>query len=206
MQPRPAVEASDEELVRRIQRGERARFATLFERHYGRLARFVRHLGVPGQDLEDVLAEVFIRALAHIQAFRVDGGTRYVSYLYTIARHLVTDRARQESRAPRVEPLSEPECEPDPAGDLSPVDVILHRERVALIRSALERLRPSDREIILLSYDDELSCREIMHILGKPSISAVTTHLYKAMQKLRAAVRARDPDESPASPCEVSYE
>ena len=54
----------------------------------------------------------------------------------------------------------------------------------------MEQLSSSDREIIILSYDRELSCREIMAIMGKPSVTSVTTHLYKAMKRLRGLVAA----------------
>ena len=53
---------------------------------------------------------------------------------------------------------------------------------------SLAQLNASDREILTLAYDRELSCREIQAITGKPSISAVTTHVYKAMRKLRSHV------------------
>jgi len=44
--------------------------------------------------------------------------------------------------------------------------------------------------IIMLSYERDLSCKEIMEVMQKPSVTAVTTHLYKAMKKLRALVLA----------------
>jgi len=53
---------------------------------------------------------------------------------------------------------------------------------------ALEPLSPTDREILVLAYDRELNSREIMQITGKPSVTAVTTHVYKAMKKLREHV------------------
>jgi DNA-directed RNA polymerase specialized sigma24 family protein len=56
-------------------------------------------------------------------------------------------------------------------------------------------LAPSDREIIALSYERDLSCKEIMEVMQKPSVTAVTTHLYKAMKKLRALVLADEAGE-----------
>ncbi|HEU4754501.1 MAG TPA: sigma-70 family RNA polymerase sigma factor [Armatimonadota bacterium] len=178
---------SDEEIVRRVQRGEGKLFAVIFERHYARLERFCRHLGVPEADLEDVLGEAFVRAFSRVHSFDPDNGTRYVSYLYAIARNLATDRMRQRGRMPEMLLLDEAWSEPDVDGE-SPVERVLHQEEIGRIRAALGRLSPSDREIITLSYDRELSCREIMEIMGKPSITSVTTHLYKAMKRLRELV------------------
>jgi RNA polymerase sigma factor (sigma-70 family) len=116
---------------------------------------------------------------------------RYVSYLYAIARNLVTDRLRERGRMPEIILLEDAWQEPDRDAE-APVEAVLRRADVDRIRAALPRLSPSDREIITLSYDRELSCREIMEIMGKPSITSVTTHLYKAMKRLREIVLASE--------------
>jgi RNA polymerase sigma-70 factor, ECF subfamily len=182
----------DEEIIRRVQRGEATLFGLIFERYYGRLERFVRHLGVPESELEDVLSEAFTRAFTRVRSFDPDSGTRYVSYLYAIARNLVTDRHRERGRMPELVLLEDAWQEPDREAE-APVDTVLRRAEVERIREALGRLGPTDREIITLSYDRELSCREIMEIMGKPSVTSVTTHLYKAMKRLRELVLAGEP-------------
>jgi RNA polymerase sigma-70 factor, ECF subfamily len=182
----------DEEVIRRVQHGESALFTLIFDRHYERLARFVRHLGVPETEREDVLAEAFSRAYARVASFDPDSGSRYISYLYSIARNLVTDRLRERSRTPEIKLLEDFWQEPDPNVP-EPLERVLRQEEIAHIREAMQRLSPSDREIITLSYDRELSCREIMEIMGKPSITSVTTHLYKAMKRLRELVLATPP-------------
>jgi RNA polymerase sigma-70 factor (ECF subfamily) len=180
---------TDEEVIRRVQAGERELFELLFARHYARIERYMRHLGVPPGEVEDLVAETFARAFARSERFDPTSGTRYLSYLYAIARNLATDRLRQQQRSGPVTPLEDLDAlGPGPASPDDPVVEILRREQVAQIRAALTQLGPGDREIIFLSYDREMSCREIMTVMGKPSISAVTTHLYKAMKKLRELV------------------
>lgn len=180
--------ASDEEIIRRVQQGEAKLFSVIFERYYHRLERFIRQLGLPEADLEDALAETFSRAFTRVQSFNPDAGARYVSYLYAIARNLTTDRLRERGRTPEMSLLEEAWQEPDPKAAL-PADAVVRADEVRRIREAIQRLNPSDREIITLSYDRELSCREIMVVMGKPSITSVTTHLYKAMKRLRELVR-----------------
>jgi RNA polymerase sigma factor (sigma-70 family) len=142
--------------------------------------------------MEDVLAETFSRAFARVRSFNPDSGTRYVSYLYAIARNLATDRLRERGRMPELTLLEDAGQEPDPHIE-APLDLVLRQEEVGRIREALAQLSASDREIITLSYDRELTCREIMQVMGKPSITAVTTHLYKAMKRLRHLVLDREP-------------
>jgi RNA polymerase sigma-70 factor, ECF subfamily len=182
----------DEEIVRRVQRGEAKLFSVIFERHYGRMARFVRHLGVPEHDLEDLLAETFTRAFSRVDSFNPDSGARYLSYLFAIARNLVTDRLRERGRKPETTLLEEALREPDLERE-TPLEAVLRGDDLRRIREALARLSRSDREIITLSYDRELTCREIMEIMGKPSVTSVTTHLYKAMKRLRELVLAGEP-------------
>jgi len=182
---------SDEEIVRRVQDGEAGLFSLIFDRHYARLERFVRHLGVPLHELDDVLAETFVRAFSRIRSYNPDSGTRYGSYLYTIARNLVTDRLRERGRTPEMALLEDAWQEPDGLAE-APEERALRQEDLSRIRHAMERLSASDREIITLSYDRELSCREIMTVMGKPSVTAVTTHLYKAMKRLRELVLATE--------------
>jgi RNA polymerase sigma-70 factor (ECF subfamily) len=189
MRPAGWEAVPDEEIIRHVQRGEAQLFGVIFERHYARLERFVRGLGVPDADLEDVLGDTFARAFARVDSFRPETGARYVSYLYAIARNLVTDRRRSRGRMPETTLLEEAYQEPDPAAP-QPAATALHRDDVERIRRALALLRPSDREIITLSYDRELSCREIMFVMGKPSVTSVTTHLYKAIRRLRDLVHA----------------
>jgi len=185
---------TDEEVIRRVQDGDRALFDLIFERHYARIDRYARHLGVPPGEVEDLVAETFARAFARADRFDPSSGTRYRSYLYAIARNLATDRLRERRQSGPVARLEDPdaaEVTSDAPDD--PVAEVLRREQVVQIRDALARLGPGDREIIYLSYDREMSCREIMEVMGKPSITAVTTHLYKAIRKLRALVLAGDP-------------
>jgi RNA polymerase sigma-70 factor, ECF subfamily len=181
---------TDEEVVARVQAGEVELFEIIFDRHYARIERYVRGLGTPDAELEDVVADAFTRAFARIRSFDSASGTRYVSYLYAIARNLATDRLRERLRAPEVTFLEDVRATetPDERVEGSPLATLLQHEQLDRIRTALAMLSPSDQEIIALSYERELSCKEIMEVMQKPSVTAVTTHLYKAIKKLRALV------------------
>jgi RNA polymerase sigma-70 factor, ECF subfamily len=181
---------TDEEVVGRVQRGGTELFELIFHRHYGRIEHYVRGLGLPDAEQEDAVAETFTRAFARIRSFDAAGGTRYVSYLYAIARNLCADRMRARRRAPEVIFLEDATVVgiPDESEHGSPLAALLRREQLDRIRAAMAMLAPGDREIITLSYERDLSGREIMEVMQKPSVTAVTTHLYKAMKKLRALV------------------
>src|SRR2546425_11866594 len=90
---------TDEEIVARVQAGETELFELIFDRHYPRIERSVRGLGLPEADLEDLVAETFLRAFVGMGSFQVAAGKRYLPYLYAIARNLCTDRIRQRQRS-----------------------------------------------------------------------------------------------------------
>lgn len=189
------MDLSDEDVIRRVQRGETELFELVFERHYARIERYLRHLGVAERDREDLAAETFARALSRVASFNPATGTRYVTYLYAIARNLVTDHARTWARTPEVVGLEDADGAMDVAAqrDTDPLLAVLHADEVQRVRQAIAKLNPSDREMITLSFDRELSSKEIMAVMNKPSVTSVTTHLYKAMKKLRALVLADEP-------------
>lgn len=181
------MRCSDEEIMRRVQAGNAELFHLIFERHFSRIDSFVRRsLGDP-ESSEDVVADVFIRALQSAGRYEVDRGMPYLSYLYGIARHAVRDRLSQAVRE-RDRAAEPEEAPPDPAR--TPLQEMLRREADERLRSALTRLPPDHRQIIQLAYDEELSARDIAHIMDKPSVSAVTSHLHRALQALRRIVEA----------------
>jgi RNA polymerase sigma-70 factor (ECF subfamily) len=197
---KPIVDLSDEAIIERVQRGETELFEIIFERHFPRVDRYLRHLGVPDQDREDCAAETFARAFCRVSAFDTASGSRYVAYLYAIARNLAADRVRAWSRAPEFVALEDErqQIESQPSLDGDPLQAVLRSEETRRIRRAMEKLNPSDREMIYLSYERQLSSREIMAVTNKPSVTSVTTHLYKAMKKLRDLVLADEPNEERA--------
>jgi RNA polymerase sigma-70 factor (ECF subfamily) len=181
---------SDEGLVERVQRGQTEAFGEIYARHAGRIGRFLRAVGIPLSDLDDLVADTFCRALDRIDLFETDSGKRYLSYLYAIARNLAVDRIRYRAPELSLEDLDAAQEPSDGYREDAIVDQIRRLEQVALIRRAMERLSPSDREILALAYDRQMTSREIMGVTGKPSISAVTTHVYQAMKRLRILVRS----------------
>jgi RNA polymerase sigma-70 factor (ECF subfamily) len=195
------VDLTDEDVIRRVQTGETELFELIFERHYTRIERYLRHLGVPERHREDLAAETFARALARSDSFDVASGTKYVSYLYAIARNLVTDQMRAWARSPEwvgIEDVREVvDATPDEGAD--PLQAVIQAEEIRRVRQAMEKLSPSDREMIYLSYERELSSKEIMAVMNKPSVTSVTTHLYKAMKKLRSLVLADEPRSTRAA-------
>lgn len=194
LEPVLATEATDEELIRRVQAGESEAFGEIYGRHSVRIRRFVRMLGAPEAECDDLVAETFCRALEHVDNFDPRRGKRYLPYLYAVARNLAADRHRRNRGHLPLDELGEHRQPAAERWEGAIVEEICRREQMAVIRRGLEQLAPGDREILLLAYERNLSSREIMEVMGKPSVTSVTTHVYRAMRRLREFVtRAESP-------------
>lgn len=180
---------SDNEILARVQRGERDLYVHLFDRYYARVEGYARKRLCNAEAARDIASETFLRAYKHVDRFRLDEGISYFGYLLLICRRLVlTEQSRQhtvQTQSLDADPMvAERLVDSDPL----PVHHILDEERKVMLREALDRLSTEDREIIHLAFERDLSRRDMVTVLDKPSISAVTSHLYRAMQKLKSIV------------------
>ena len=174
--------------MRRVQSGDREAFLILFDRYYGRVEGYARRQIHDQEAARDIASETFLRAYRCVDGFRV-GEISYAGYLFLICRRLViTERARHGGMISGSLDEHIDELEAIPDGGVLPLDLLLSAERDAMLREALNRLPPVDREIIQLAFERDLSRRDIAEILVKPSVSAVTSHLHRAMQKLKAII------------------
>jgi RNA polymerase sigma-70 factor (ECF subfamily) len=90
-------------LIRAAQAGDRAAFGRLYCR-YARMVHGIALAQVRSQDADDVVQEVFVRALDQVHTLR--DVHAFGGWLASIARHLLVDMIRRA--APRSEPAEEP--------------------------------------------------------------------------------------------------
>ena len=137
----------DLRLIRKMQDGDESAIERFVEKYYPDILKYsLRHLP-SRQDAEDVTQEVFARFFRHFEQYRHYGKAK--NYLYVIARNLCTDYYRSPPQVP-------PDIESPPGPD---IDARLDLE------TALARLDPELREVLILHYFQDLKFREIADIL-----------------------------------------
>jgi RNA polymerase sigma-70 factor (ECF subfamily) len=180
---RPGNDDADPALAERFTRGEPDAFEAVVERYHARVHRLAyRLLGWSG-DADDVVQEVLLAALANATRFRrqADLGT----WLTTIT--LNKCRTHRRGIVARLRTLagwgaSRPE-RTAPAADAQPsTDDTFDR-----VRSALQQLRPREREVIVLHYLEETPVDQMASLLGLTR-GAVEVRLHRARAKLRAVL------------------
>jgi RNA polymerase sigma-70 factor (ECF subfamily) len=114
--------------------------------------------------------------------------------LYRVALRQVLLYRRKCGRRRRLESAyaahrQDQGCE-NPAPD--PLGWLLADERRRLVRDSLQSLEAKDAEVLLLKYTENWSYRQLAEHLGL-SQSAVEARLFRARQRLREALAAREP-------------
>ena len=162
-------------LVRSCQRGDRQAFEALFRQFQPRLRYYVRHLNGGGNHSEDTLQNVWLKVVRGIGSLK--DPQAFVAWLYTIARREVYDRGR--TRDPFVE-LTDERLEQAVGNG----EVTFDGGDATRIHRALGKLKARQREILTLSFLEELSHKEIAEVLGV-NAGTVKSRVFYAKQALR---------------------
>ncbi len=180
---------SDHEIIRQVQQGDSAAYMELFDRYYAQIHRYARWQLQDPDTAQDIASETFVRAFRAIGGFRTSDNTPYAAYLLQICRRLIQSERSRKHKAPAYS-LDDPESQARRLIDscAPPLDDLLEEERRQMLRKSLDQLPPEDREVIILAFESDLSRRDIAQLLGKPSLTAVSSHLHRAMKKLRQLV------------------
>ncbi len=91
--PTTLNQTTDDELMELAQKGHRASFAAIFDRHGLSVLRYARMLTGSLADAQDLTQEVFLKAYAQRMAYRKMGIMKH--WLFTICRHLHIDQQRR---------------------------------------------------------------------------------------------------------------
>jgi RNA polymerase sigma-70 factor, ECF subfamily len=132
-------------------------------------------------EAEDVVQETFMHALQSFHRF--EPGTNARAWLFSIMRHVRSNRLRASRRAP-IDASDGDHVERIPAVEQTPQHLT---EREVL--DALAELPPGFQEIVLLCDVEELSYKEIARVLDIP-MGTVMSRLHRARRLLRTALAA----------------
>jgi len=190
-QPEPSARArAGVELVRRLQQADRAAYADLCGLFGAALHRYAASRLWGDRDLaEEMVVETLVEAVGNIRRFDPRKAS-FPAWLYGIARrHLQAEWRRQ--RRKRSVP-ADAQIPLEALADM-PDDTVLEAAVGARVDAQRQVARLShvlsdaEMELLVLSYVEEFTAREIGRIVGR-SERAVETMLHRARQKARACL------------------
>ena len=169
--------AVDAALIARWRAGDEQAASRLVERHAEALARFVGRQGAV-DEVDDLVQETFIRAFGALDGFRADSSFR--TWLFTIARRLVIDRRRAQTR--RGSPVDLDDAVMASGYDM--LDELVATEQGERIREAVASLTRLQRAVFLARIQDGLSYRDIAETLGTTE-GAARVHYHNAVRAVK---------------------
>lgn len=188
----------DEALIDHFIAGRMASFDELVKRYKTRIFEFVyfqiNHL----QDAEDLTQEVFIQLYQKVHEFRRD--SKFSSYIYSIAKHLVLNYFRTKSRRIKqvnglpIDELVEKEYQlSQHTNDTNlalDATASLHNKRKVLAIT-ISKLKVDERQLIYLADRENFTYEQISHIL-QINIGTVRSRLNALRTKLIALLKDKE--------------
>jgi RNA polymerase sigma-70 factor (ECF subfamily) len=178
-----AKPATDEQLMLEHSRGSSEAFTALFTRYKQPLFGFFRRRLADTTAAEELTQETFLAILR--VGSRYQPSALFRTYLYAIAfNHLRAHRRKTAFRSTFFDTShqNEPSCESTLIPEL-------------LLRDAVRKLAPIEREILMLREFEQLSYGEIAELLNLP-LNTVRSRLFRARTGLREILTARSPQSS----------
>ena len=170
--------APDERLVIEAAQRDPSRFAELYEHNFERVYAYIARRVADRSTAEDLTADVFHQALAHLPRFEWRG-VPFLAWLLRIAANAIVDHAQRTARERTLPQADDP-------GEVSREEVSLEEvhHRAQLFRLVKEL--PADQQrVIALRFAEQRSISEVGQALGR-SDGAVKQLQFRALQNLRA--------------------
>jgi len=172
----------DSALVLAACAGDRSAFGGLYQR-YARMVHGILLARVPSSDVDDLVQDVFLRALPRLASLR--DTSRFGAWLSAIARNMANDYFRKNKPESAVtDSLSEEDAPEPPA---RPTQHVSDSE-AAMILAMVRTLPETYRETLILRLVEGMTGPEIAARTGlKPG--SVRVNLHRGMQQLREKLK-----------------
>lgn len=184
----PSAAAGDPDVIEQVrlaQEGSAHAFALLYDHYVDQVFAYVYHRVGHRQTAEDLVGDVFLRALRRISSFTWQG-VDFGAWLMTIARNRVHDHfksARFRLEATVEEVFDSPRT---PAAD-DPEQAAISDDLTRQVHEALRRLKGEQAEVLYLRFIQHLNVAETGAVMGK-SEGAIKALQYRALRSLAKVV------------------
>jgi RNA polymerase sigma-70 factor (ECF subfamily) len=174
------------ELLARARAGDAAALNDLCARYMPRLQRWA-HGRLPAWargalDTHDLVQDTLTQVIKHIYTFEPRHDAAFQAYL----RQALLNRVRDEIRRVQRRPIGDPLDSARPSFDPSPLEQAIGQEALERYEAALQRLKPDEREVIIMRIEMGCSLAEIAEAQGRPSTAAAHMAVSRALVRLSA--------------------
>jgi RNA polymerase sigma-70 factor (ECF subfamily) len=179
-------EQLDEDLVLRVQRGDRSAFDLLVIKYQHKIIQLVNRYIKDPSEAQDVAQEAFIKAYRALGNFR--GDSAFYTWLYRIAintakNYLVSRSRRSSDYQVDIQDAEAIENAPQLQGMETPERLLLNQEIIDTIKTAIEKLPEEMRTAIMLREFEGMSYEEIATAMDCP-VGTVRSRIFRAREAI----------------------
>ena len=179
---------SDQSLVKQYIQGNESCLEMLIKRHKDRLFTTIILIVKDSYIAEDIFQETFIKIIKNLKAGKYNEEGKFLPWAARIARNMAIDFFRKTKRMPTIT-------------DSSGQDVfrtikiktenreqqIIRSEKESLVRAAIDKLPPEQRQVLILRHYGDLSFKEIAKMTDV-SINTALGRMRYAITNMRKAM------------------
>jgi RNA polymerase sigma-70 factor (ECF subfamily) len=180
-----SVNTPDRVLFERWTKGDSKAFAQLYDRYKNRIFGFIVRMTGERELAEDIMQETFLAALRNADQF--DPRRSFLSWLFGIAHKRTIDHFRHA----KVETEHRDDTERSMGSRLeSPVDAASNSDIRTLVREAVDKLDPLQKEVFLLRELGNVPFKDIAVIMQCP-INTALGRMRLALRNIRKELEKR---------------
>ena len=184
-------ELLDQELVRRVQRGDSTAFDALVRKYQHRITALIGRYIPDWSECQDVAQETFIRAYRAMANFR--GDAQFYTWLHRIAVNTAKNYLVAQNRRPPTDDIDAGDAEQFETGIRlrdtdTPEHELLRQEIERTVMRVVESLPEELRSAITLREVEGLSYEEIAQKMNCP-IGTVRSRIFRAREAIDTELR-----------------
>ncbi len=184
--PRVSEGAIDQELVERVQRGDKKAFDLLVLKYQHKIVKLISRYIRDEAETQDVAQEAFIKAYRALPRFR--GDSAFYTWLYRIAINTAKNFLISQGRRPPESDIDADEAEQYVGGSAlrdiaTPENILLKDEIEAVVYKAIDQLPEDLRTAITLREMEGLSYEEIASAMDCP-VGTVRSRIFRAREAI----------------------
>jgi RNA polymerase sigma-70 factor, ECF subfamily len=182
---------SDQQLVERVQQGDKRAFDLLVIKYQHRIAALISRFIRDPDEVQDVAQEAFIKAYRALANFR--GDSQFYTWLYRIAINTAKNYLVARNRRPPNDDIEVDDAiffdGADGLRDIdSPEENLMGEQLMAIVNQAIKDLPEDLRSALTLREYDGLSYEEIAQVMTCP-VGTVRSRIFRAREAVDLAMK-----------------
>lgn len=192
-------------LLARASLGDRAAFATLYEKTSAHLYAVVLRINRDRAHAEDVLQEVYVNVWRAAKTFDA-AQSQPLTWLTSIARNRAIDSLRRTQTQPQLQGLRTSSGDPEEPEDVyehvaddapGPLDLLGRAAEARQLQACMETLSVMQRQSVALAFYQGLSHAEVATQLRQP-LGTVKSWVRRALLQLKGCLQTAAERDAPA--------